>query len=382
MAWDENEVRTLLLDTEVPPSRLHVDDLLAAGQRSRRRWQRMTAAGAVAAAVLVAAPVVVMATGLWPGRPKPERPADFATTTVVTRRTGAVATGAACAAIPFRHVDAGDTGPIVDVDATGELAVGPARAGNAMTLWRLEQPAIVEFAEGSGAAVAVNAAGEVVGTGAGGNWIYRAGSVRRLPVPDGFAAGRVRDLNEVGDALGVLGWSATQLAASPLGLVVWPAEAPDRPRVIEDPNLRPVAIRDDGTVIALGTDADGATIVMIKADGSRRSVHIPAEVAAFDSDPPGFVRGDVLYASRVAGGPVRWNLRTGQIELFDDLSGRRVTAGTAGGWMMTTAGDETVAVAPDGTARRLPMPGSAIWVSAGGTVMIANTPTGPVTWRC
>jgi hypothetical protein len=273
-----------------------------------------------------------------------------------------------CVTIPFRHVEAGDTAPIVDVDATGELAVGPSLDDTVMTLWRLEQPTLVRYPEAV-TAVAVNAAGEVVGTGQRANWISRAGSVRELPTPAGFAGSQVRDLNEFGDALGVL--------RSPPGLVVWPAQAPDAPRVIDGPALRPLAMRDDGTVIAV----DAGAILMIKPDGSRRSVRIPADVSVFDDDRPGFVRGDVLYATRASGGPVRWNLRTGQVELFDELRGP-VTAGTAGGWMMTADGDKTVAVAPDGTAQLLPLPGSAIWVSAGGTVMIANTPTGPVTWRC
>jgi hypothetical protein len=193
--------------------------------------------------------------------------------------------------------------------------------------------------------------------------------VRRLPTPGEFTTSTVHDLNEVGDALGVLG--------SSLGLIVWPALTPDAPRVLREPGLKPLAIRDDGSVI--GTD--GLAIVLFKPDGARHSVRIPAEVSTLDAERPGFVRGDVLFASRSAGGPVRWNLRTGRVELFDDLSGP-VTAGTAGGWMMTADGERTVAVAPDGAAQRLPMPGSAVWVSAGGTVMIANTPTGPVTWRC
>jgi hypothetical protein len=379
MAWESDSdldggatVRTMMLDAEVPPSRLNVDDLLVAGQRSRRRRQRMTAVGAVAAAVLVAAPVVVAATGLWPARSTPERPADLATSTAVIRRTGAVADALACAAIQFRRAEAAATLPIVDVDATGELAVGPGEDGAVLTLWRLERRTDLRLPQAAGtvAAVAVNAAGEVVGTDAGGNWIHRAGSLRRLPTPAGFAGSQVRDLNEVGDALGSL-----ELPGG--GLVVWPALSPDEPRVFPEPDLRPLAIRDDGTVIAVDT----ASIIMIKPNGSRRSVRIPAEVSVFDTHRPGFVRGDVLYATRASGGPVRWNLRTGRVELFDDLRGR-VTAGTAGGWMMTADEDRTVAVAPDGTARRLPMPGSAIWVSAGGTVMIANTPTGPVTWRC
>jgi hypothetical protein len=406
MARDEDEVRTLLLDTEVPPSRLEVGQLLAAGRRSHRRWRMMKATGMVAAVVAVAAPAVVVATGHWPSRSTPERFAEFAATAVVSHVTASVDDMAPCTNFPFRAPDAGDAAPIVDADATGELAVGSEPASPTVTLWTRERPAAITVpgtseVMGFVAAVAVNSAGTVVGVGGGSepayNWIYRSGEVRRLPLPAGHTTSTVRDLNEMGDALGLVG--------SPAGLVVWPADEPDAPRVIDGQNLDPVGLRDDGTVIATGTDEDGyPALVFVRPNGSRHAVRIPAEITGFDiginRDRFAFVRGDLLFATAWIGSvshPVRWNLRTGTVEIFDNLTGP-VTAGTAGGWLMTTDGDRAVAVPPaavtgrgtdgamggamGGVARRLGEPGSVLWVSAGGSVMIANTPYGPVTWRC
>jgi hypothetical protein len=175
----------------------------------------------------------------------------------------------------------------------------------------------------------------------------------------------------------------------PTGLVVWPAGEPDKPRVIEGAALEPLGLRDDGTAIATGTDERRrAALIFVRPDGSRHTVRIPTEISGFDAgitrDRFGFVRGDMLFASawiESSSHPLRWNLRTGEVEIFDNLTGP-VTAGTAGGRFMATDGDRAVAVSADGVASRLAAPGSVVWVSAGGTVMIANTPTGPVTWRC
>ena len=386
MAWDEEDVRTLLLDAELPPSRLDVDELLVAGQRSYRRWRRMTATGAVVAAVAVTVPAVVVATGHWPSRSTPDRFAEFASSAAVTHRASSIVDMAPCTTVSFR-TDEPEVAPIVDTDATGELAVASGYGERSVTLWTKERPSTfaVPDASASLAPVAVNSAGVVVGTGAdgwmAGNWSYRSGEVRRLPTPAGHATGTVRELNETGDALGVLG--------SPPGLVVWPAEGPDSPRVIDGSDLEPLGLRDDGTVVTTGTDRLRApALVFIRPDGSRRTVRIPSEITGLDAgitrDRFGFVRGDVLFATAWVGAashPLRWNLRTGVVEIFDSLTGP-VTAGTAGGWLMATDGNRAVAVSPDGVASRLAAPGSVVWVSAGGTVMIANTPTGPVTWRC
>jgi hypothetical protein len=388
MAKDEDDVRTLLLDAEVPPSRLDVGQLLEAGQRSHRRWRMMKATGVVAAVAAVAAPAVVIATGHWPSRSTPGRFAEFAATAEVSHVTPAAVDMGRCTTFPFRAPpDTDDAPPIVDADATGELAVGSDTGGGNVTLWTRERPAIVAVSglPGFVAPVAVNSAGVVVGTGSGTepayNWIYRSGEVRRLPTPAGYATATVRELNEEGDALGLL--------ASPAGLVVWPAAEPGAPRVIEGSNLEPLGLRDDGTVIATGTDEQRyPALVFIRPDGSRLAVRIPAVITGLDvgvaRDRFGFVRGDLLFATAWIGSvshPVRWNLRTGSVEIFDNLTGP-VTAGTAGGWLTTTDGDRAVAVPPDGPARRLGEPGSVVWISAGGTVMIANTPSGPVTWRC
>jgi hypothetical protein len=304
---------------------------------------------------------------------------------VVSHVTATVADLAPCTTVPFRAAEQAEAVPIVDAAATGELAVGSGPASRTVTLWTREQPEAIAPGDGFGfvTAVAVNSAGVVVGTGSepdpDHNWIYQSGEARRLPTPAGRFAS-VRELNETGDAVGVL---------SPPGLVVWPAGEPDEPRVIDGRNLEPVGLRDDATVIATGIDdLQRPVLVFVKPDGSRQAVRIPAEITGFDigiaRDRFGFVRGDMLFATAWVGAvshPLRWNLRTGQVEIFDNLTGP-VTAGTAGGWLMTTDGDRAVAVSPDGAGRRLADPGSVVWVSAGGTVMIANTPTGPVTWRC
>jgi hypothetical protein len=188
----------------------------------------------------------------------------------------------------------------------------------------------------------------------------------------------VRQLNERGDALGWL--------YGDVGLVIWPAGAPDQPRVIAGAGLEPLAIRGDGTVIAFQRAPAG--VVVFHPDGTSQFQAAPAGVRA---DMTSFVRGDIFFTSAASGAgqaashgphPVRWNLRTGSVEIFTGITGG-VRAGNSGGWMAVERTDRpgTSVITPDGGIGDGPS-GQISWISKGGRAMVGTTDSGPGSWSC
>jgi hypothetical protein len=410
---DDNDVRTLLRDSDIPATRLDVGALMADSRRSYRRRRTGRAAAAVLAVVAVAVPAAVVA-NRWTA-PEPTA-GDIATATRVVHRTTVAGGTRECAMTPLPAPMAGAYS-VQAVDDTGERVAAVNYSFQPLTLWTRGVPTLFSWPDlraQRARAVGVTTSGTVVGYDPGDpgdpggtavSYLYRDGAVHTLAKPDGYRQALVVDVNERGDALGTLG-SPDDRAA----LVVWPAGRPDRPRVIAEAGLTPVAIRDDGTVIALRTGERrspvdrGDAVVVHRPDGTRLRIDAPPGFTLPGSLEYGSVHGDLLFTTlatdqRVEFGsdtgeptgypasrPVLWNLRTGLVEVFDDLfveRGSRVAG--SGGWFTAKKEPAMVAdlaVAPDGTTHRLPELARIDWISADGSTLVGDYEGAAVTWRC
>src|SRR5688500_600953 len=137
MISDEDDIRALLRESGVPPTRLDPELLLARGRRSRRRWRRVTVAAAVVAVIAVVVPAATVAARL---DRRPERPADsrFSTKTTVVHRHTTVAGTLRCESTPLpapAGQQGGDT--VTAVDPTGAYVIGGA------ALWTLGEPTAI-----------------------------------------------------------------------------------------------------------------------------------------------------------------------------------------------------------------------------------------------
>lgn len=415
MSTDEDTVRTLLRESDIPPSRLDVDGLMSRGRRSRRRRRIAAACGVATVAVAVAVAVPLLPVQKKPPTEK-EPSADFATTTRVVHRPTAVDGPPDCVSTPLRRVDGDDPGMFPGVfgaDPSGERMIGSSRGGRAVTLWTEGEPRQFTVPDaGVTTATAVNGNGVVVGYGSKEplvNFRYRDGDLQYLKTPDGYPRVSVTEVNDRGDALGVV--ATAQSFQLGLALVVWPAAQPDRPRVVAEPSpgvdMHPLAIRNDGTVIALNTenpvnlDRSVAAVVVYRPDGTQLKIDAPAEIGLLGE--AGVLRGNVLFTNQTVetgkgavGRPVRWNLKTGIVEVFTgtdpDTSARAglspgsLIAGNSTGWFVAHQGrfgGPPVLVSPNGKARTLPFAMVVTWVSSNGRTLAGITADGTaVTWRC
>jgi hypothetical protein len=185
--------------------------------------------------------------------------------------------------------------------------------------------------------------------------------------------------------------------------VVWPAGRPDQPRVIREPDSQPLAIRDDGAVISARnrseTDLGAGSIVVTRSNGTRTSIAVPRELTGPGSMQNATVHGDYLYSSYANNEitysdgvtslanpylyPVRWNLRSGLIEVFDNLRGPPV--GGPGGWFVAAGNldGKLVLVAPDRTTHRFPVDGGTVRaVAAMGATLAGFVDPTRVSWSC
>lgn len=398
MISDDDDVRTLLRASPVPPTGLDADLLLARGRRSKRRRRRFAIAAAVVAVVAVAVPAVTVAARFEWDR---EQPADsrFSTKPRVVHRTTTVAGALRCDPTPLPTPagrPGGDT--VTAADPTGTYVIGGA------TVWARAEPTVITVptVRAEPTATAVNGNGTVVAHDSGLNWRITNGAARELAAPDGWDRARVLHVNGKGDALGTVSGPADR-NAPPTALVVWPADRPDLPRIVREPDSQPLAIRDDGTVISARNrseaDLGAGSIVVNRPNGTRTSITVPRELTGHGSMRNASVHDDYLYSSYAnteitySDGvtslanpyvyPVRWNLRTGRIEIFDNLRGAPV--GGPGGWFVAAEDLDggLVLVAPDRTTHRFPVDGGKVRaVAAAGTTLAGFVDPTPVTWNC
>jgi hypothetical protein len=403
---DEHDVRMLLRESTVPPTRLSADLLLARGRRSQRRWRRATITAAVLVVVAVAVPAVTV-TG-WFDR-QPDRVADsrFSTKTRVVHRTTTVSGTLRCDPTPL-PAPAGrqDDDVVTAADPTGTYVIG------GTTLWTRAEPTLITVpgARAPLTAAAVNSAGTVVGHDSnetGLNWRFTNGTVRELARSAEFQRALALHVNGKGDTLGAAS-GPVDMKDPPSALLVWPADHPDRPRIIRETGSRPLAIRDDGTVISARNrseiDLGAGSIEIHRPDGTTTSIAVPRELTNHGSMLNATVHGDHLYSSYANGEitysdgvtilanpflhPVRWNLRTGLVEIFDSLGGQPV--GGPDGWFVAAADTDSdgaalsfVLVAPDLATRLFPLAGATVRAVAGaGTTLAGFAGSTAVSWHC
>ncbi|GAA4461761.1 hypothetical protein [Phytohabitans houttuyneae] len=405
-------VRALMARVELPPSRLDIDRAVRTGRRGRRWRQILTAAGA-AATVAVGSGAVVAGVGAPQG---PDRP-------VVT--PSPTATPVACTVTVLPAPEGYRPVSLVAADATGRHLVGNALQDGTekvrVVVWVDESPTTFEV-PGAGPftdPTDVNSAGTVVG-GASGTasgrtfaWSYRNGTVTKLPNPSGYRAGGPAFINERGDI------AAPASGATGLAVVVWPASAPDRPRVFPTSfaDLDLADIAEDGTVVgSVGADdprgfavtGNGGTPYAWPPDGVGRELAVPA---GWDGGLPRGVHGDWVLGSVYASAttrdrpfgatfaPARWRLSTGEVELRSAITADSmmpiVDAVTETGWMSVQLSEQkTALLGPDGQvlfprnrdgveAARA----QAAWVGDGGRTIVANSDFAPdfrrpAKWRC
>jgi hypothetical protein len=410
MTWDdvpeESALRTLMRDEEIPPTRVDVMHVVRAGRRAERRWRLATgtlAVTAVVGAVAIPATIAVRdrgpdgrgVTATSPDNPTPDMPKARCD---VEEFAG-----------PAQH---GDVLNITAVDPTGRYVVATGFDNGTATvrpvLWVDGVPSVFDV-PGAGQyaePVAVNASGVVAGSSRsseegpfiGFAWVYRDGQLDRLPAPAGFESATATSINARGDIAGI----ASKADGS--SAVVWPADARDRPRVLDGPtpHTEATAIADDGTVY--GNANDDPLFAVNSGHAYRWG---PDGTAVELSTPEGLlgarvagVRGNLAFGwAYSAHGtnampwiPARWDVRTGKVTTYPQREGTVSAASDTGWLLLMTAGRPVIRIAPDGTATRLPVKlenllSEGNWISDDGRTSIGLAPASdsehtPVTWRC
>lgn len=404
---DGRAVRTLMARVELPPSHVDIDRAVRTGRRRERRRQVLIVAAAAASVVGVSGAVAV---GIGSGH----RPDG----TAVTPTPTATVTPVSCTFTALPTPDGHTPASLYAADETGRYLIGSiydeAEQRTRAALWVDGSPTVFEV-PGAGTftdPTDVNSAGVVVGgvSGESGGtfvWTYRNGKVTKLPNPQGYRAGGPAAINERGDV------AAPASGSAGVVVVVWPASAPDEPRILHAPGLRQVSdIADDGTVVgAVGDEtlgpADAGTPYVWSPEGVGRELAVPA---GWESSVLKGVHGDWIVGSVHTGpqlgtptggtfAPARWRLSTGEVEVWPTITGDTVLAGveavTESGWMSVRVSERKwVLVGPDGRVLRLEnRDGSdghfrrAVWVGDDGRTGVGDADFGsddirPARWRC
>ncbi|MDG4840027.1 hypothetical protein O7631_26150 [Micromonospora sp. WMMD967] len=344
MTVDEQRIAALLQSAPVPEPRVDVARAISDGRRRRRR--RRT--GGVAAVTVLAGLVVVGAVGFGgAGRPQtPDTPSVVAAPTAVASTAGAPPV--TCEASWLPQPIGGSVAVAGGVDPTGRYIVGDIGTGNEdgrIVLWIDGKATLLPA--GARHAAAVNARGDVVGTGGNGvGWVYRAGKLRSLVTPPGYQAVLVHAVNGRGDIVGTARGARDSHQA-----VVWSVDRPQEYRLVGPPGSAATAITEDGSVVGAMGDLpyrwtpEGTGIALAVPDGLPYASVQAARGEWAVGMAPGERQGS---ATRML--PVRWNLTTGAVSLMPFPS---ISAIAGNGEALVDDGAPLL-VAPDGTSRRLP----------------------------
>ncbi|MGA4727494.1 hypothetical protein ACPB67_08765 [Micromonospora taraxaci] len=344
MTVDEQRIAALLQSAPVPEPRVDVARAVSDGRRRRRR--RRT--GGVAAVTVLAGLAVVGAVGFGgAGRPQaPDPPTVVAAPTAVASTAGAPPV--TCEASWLPQPIGGPVAVANGVDPTGRYIVGDIGTGNEdgrIVLWTDGKATVLPA--GARHAAAVNARGDVVGTGGNGiGWVYRAGKLRFLVTPPNYQAVLVHAVNGRGDIVGTARGARDSHQA-----VVWSADRPQEYRLVGPPGSAATAITEDGSVVGAMGDLpyrwtpEGTGIALPVPDGVP---HASVE-AARGEWAVGMAPGE-RQGSSVRMLPVRWNLTTGVVSLMPHPS---ISAIAGNGEVLVDDGAPLL-VAPDGSSRRLP----------------------------
>lgn len=395
----EQELRDRLGAVDVPPSRLDVGNVLAAGRRADRRRTVQIAGGTVLVmGALVALPSVVFgargtptatplpsesesAMPLPPGDcrladlPAPPGMARLAPDAVDPTGRYIVGTNVSGESGPKaandRHTRAADTQPVLWTDGRAQALPAPARAMRAAGV------------NADGVVVALSGETEMDTV-----WRYVDGVPQKLSTPGGTWVFDFAQVNAAGDIA----------ASGTTGALFWKAGSAKATAVSKLPGTELRALLDDGTMIGHVASADRLKITAYTWTPSGRPTKLTApggeDVEIFTA------RGDWVTARVVAtGAAIRWNRKTGA---RDDLNLPFPPNGiNARGWIVSqnvltkdtgpvglagAPGDfaSPFAIADNGLIAgiRTPQPSANSEPSPA-----ASTPTGepayqPITWTC
>ncbi|WP_432827979.1 hypothetical protein [Dactylosporangium sp. CA-092794] len=327
---------------DVPPSRLQAADVLVEARRRNRRRTRLTGAVAGAATVLAAFGGVAVVRA------------------VVTAPIAAA--GAGCTVVQL-EIPGGTSGGVVasGIDPSGRYVIGKTGARDAprAVLWTDGIPAVLREAF---TPQAVNASGVIAGfTGPdrhGGEAqqrpvVHDGTRLVQLPLPDGATGGAAYAVNGHGDVLG----TAVRADGSPIA-VRWRTGG-TAAIVTTVAGASGLGLTDDG--VAVGFDLPNPHPLRWAADGVTTALPVPrgAESATAAAAAGDWAVGDATLPPTgskddlTAEAAVRWNLRTGAVELIPGVGGHRVSAsGTVAG----TTGTGAPALWHGGRIFTLPLP--------------------------
>jgi hypothetical protein len=387
---DEHEARALLTAVPAPPSRVQVDTVLHEGRRRVRARRRAGATGGavVALAVLLGVPAAIGAVRT--------QPPGVSAGPVITSTPESAPSGpagpppvVACPISVLPIPDGRNNVEVTVVDPTGRYIGGHDVIGQNFVpiLWTDGVPRVLPIQADSADISAINKDGVVVGLASTGTdeyvFHYQAGNVTRLrsvpgyphvfPEPAINAAGDVVINAEAADAAEGAGSIA----------IIWKAGTTTATKLPLPAGANVFAVSDDGARL-IGTTyvnslADNA--YQWSRDGHGAKLATPAGQHAVAYAARGdWAAGGVFAEAGTPGRAARWDLRTGNVTVFDEGgNGLKVNAS---GWVVT----DTQVIGDSGP---LPLAGQnshPVAVSDTGLVVGAWTDYSgkrqPVTWRC
>ncbi|GGM47719.1 hypothetical protein ACFFX1_45545 [Dactylosporangium sucinum] len=311
---------------ELPPSTLDARAAVRAGRR-RARVRAAVLAGATVVTVLATTVLVAQVTG-GPRREPATPPAPWVRPSAVT----SYAPGPASPPLgTCTYTDAqlpGVNGIFV-LDPTGRIVVGSASEQGGGDLVRIENGRSERISPPGGASgsgpIAVNRAGDVLfRTGQGRLGLYRGGTFTTVPTPDGERLVSMAGLNNHGEVAMTL--NSIERGGADVRAAVWRRDHPARPALLATPDgwsSSAIGINDDGTVAGYlqrpmnGSDATVATVPVVwDGAGTMRALPVPAEASDITTTD---ITGDWVLARGV-----RWNLRTGGVDVIEGILAERV----------------------------------------------------------
>jgi hypothetical protein len=366
---DEQDVRDRLGAAEVPPTRLRVQAVVAAGRRRvfRRRAVQAIGGAALATGVLMAVPSLV---------PVPSN--DLA---------GSQQGEVRCAAAKLPVLAGMTAVTAVAVDPAGKYIVGNNvgdKEASQPILWTNGRPRALPAVGGSVHASDVNAAGAVAAVAGDAHSVYRyvdGVPAKLTPPPGDWIFWPKPRINARGDVL----VSARQKSKGEAIVLLWKAESPTAARISLPAGARGADITDDGTIV--GDVVTGSDITAYAWDqrGNGRKLTTPAGQSGEVHSAQGtWATGNVVSS----GTAVRWNLRTGA--MTDLHVPATATAINARGWIIVDGSLQrdgvTVKLEPSKGATNEPADVSDAGLVVGTLLGYdkdgSTTSKGPLTWRC
>ncbi|MBE1487712.1 hypothetical protein [Plantactinospora soyae] len=392
----QRQVSTVTL----PPGRLTASDLLAEGQRARRRRRGRSVAASVGALVLTAGVVVGIGAYLPGGGGAATPPAVGAGPLTPSPTASAAPRPCTVERLPLPRgaVD----GAVNAGSPNGRYLAGFIRTRTVpgTPAWwdgsRVQRIPI----SGLGEAMGVNDSGVVVGDSGSGAWTYANGKLTMLPLPKGYTSGEATAINNRGQVAGVL------LGGGRVAAVVWHGTGANaRVEVLKAPKGGAMAFGISESGIVVGRLDEGG---LYRWDAEGRGSRLASPQGSTDGHVTG-AGGEWAYGAADASGgdgagpdpqltqqsggvliqgdrrtATLWDLRTGAASVVGD---GQVGAVNQRGQLVVNGPDNTMVLRqPDGSQRELALPDGpsryAYSLSDDGTRIGGTSEDQPVRWTC